>query len=130
MSDSTKTDNVQAVAAALPSRVFKPGALVVIVAFLTGGVGAVGGLAFAQSSVKGTVDAGVGPLAEKFDQHVRAEALAREQLQLEVAELKRQQQAEASLNARRFEVTINTILEKRLQPETAELAAPAKDGGR
>lgn len=56
---------VDEIAASLPSRVFKPGALTIAVSVAVGMSLAGAGLAFAQSGVKTTVDAGVAPVREE-----------------------------------------------------------------
>lgn len=125
MSDS-KSEGVQEIAAKLPSQVFRPKALTIIVAFVAGGV-VLGSLAvFAQ----GRIDGGVAPLAAELAQHKSDTTKRIDQVQADVAAVKRQLESSEERSARRFEVLYNTILERRPQPGADELTKPQTDGGR
>ncbi len=122
--------SLEAHAQALPARIFKPGALTVLVALGVGGVLTLGTLAIAQSKVSSAVDAGIAPVAAELAQHKLTTAKAIDQVKEDVAAVKRQLEASEERSARRFEVLYNTILERRPQPGADELTKPQTDGGR
>lgn len=64
---ASDSPTAEAVAKSLPGKVFRPGALTVVVSVAVGMALAVSGLAFAQTGVKSTVDAGVRPLELRLD---------------------------------------------------------------
>lgn len=120
-------------AAALPDRIFKRGALTIIVALCVGGLASLSGYAVAQSSMKSVTDAGVAPVAKDLAAHVKDEGEARAaQTRFNERVLDALQSME-DRSARRFDALQNTVLERRSQPESAELARPAAvkttDGG-
>jgi hypothetical protein len=146
---STSRDNLPAVpdeemsvdahAKALPDRIFKRGALTIIVALLVGAVVAMAGVAMAQAKFSAVeekaaarADAGDAVIAKALEQHIKDEgARAAAQARFNERVLDALQGME-DRGARRFDALQNTIVERRVQPESAELArpAPVKDGGR
>ena len=131
--------SVEEHAQSLPAKVFKPGALTIIVSLGCGAILAVGGVALAQSKFNAVeekaaarADAGAAVVATKLEQHIKDETEARAaQARFNERVLDALQGIE-DRNARRFDALQNTVLERRSQPESAELARPAavKDGGR
>lgn len=135
-SDSSATTLKKAVES-LPGQVFRQGALTIIAAVFVGCVATGGTLVFAQgkldevkAGVAKQIDGGITPVSAKLDEHVREERIAREQLQLDVAQIRREAAVKEERDAARFDLLYRTILTRQPQPQAAELAAPMKDGGR
>lgn len=122
---------VEAIAKALPARIFQPGALTLIVALGVGGVVSVSGYALAQSNVKNVVDAGVKPVANELERF-KAETSARmARIEAKQDEQQRLAAVKEERDAARFDVIYGTILSGRRDPRADSLAAPAvTDGGR
>ena len=123
----------------LPGRVFRQGALTVIAAVVVGCIATGGTLVYAQAKlddlkagVAKQVDAGVVPLQSQLDQHVKDEAEARARQERMNERILDALQGMEDRSAKRFDALQNTVLERRGQPESPELARPAavKDGGR
>lgn len=130
-----KPPTVTELIAALPGKIFRRDALLLVVVAGLGAAGAVygqGKLDDIKTGVARQVDAGVAPLETKLDEHIKTEAEARARLERSMERLTDAMQAKEERDARRFDALQNTILERRAQPESAELArpAPVKDGGR
>ena len=131
--------HVDQVAKGIPSRIFQPGALTLVVTAAIGVIAGVSGVAYAQgikaeakAEARAAVDAGVSDLAKAFEQHLKDESeknAAQARFNERVLDA---MQAMENRNAGRFDALQNTVLERRVQPESAELAKPAavKDGGR
>lgn len=120
-----KPESLDSFAKTLPGRVFKPGALFIIFTLAIGAGVALGGDALVGARVDSRVDAGVKkfePRIEQLEQSTKANAEALQRLDAKFDAAEERQ-------ARRFEVMINTVLERQRQPGTAELSRPAKDGG-
>jgi hypothetical protein len=135
-SDSGVT-TLKAAVESLPGRVFKQGALTIIAAVTVGCVATGSTLIYAQSKlddvkagVARQIDGGISPVGSKLDEHIREERIAREQLQLDVAQIRRDSAVKEERDAARFDLLYRTILTRQPQPEAAELAAPMRDGGR
>jgi hypothetical protein len=131
--------SLEAHAQGLPGKVFKPGALTILVALGCGAIVAWGGIALAQAKFTAVedraaarADAGAAAVAAKLEQHVRDEQAARDAQARFNERLLDAMQGMEDRNARRFDALQNTVVERRVQPESAELARPAalKDGGR
>lgn len=113
-------------------RVFTPTARVVVASLFVGGVGATGTYSLAQSKFDSQdakaairVDAGVKALRDELDPRMT-------RIERQMERVLDAMQAAEDRNAKRFDALQNTILERRAQPESAELARPASltDGGR
>lgn len=116
--------------AALPGRIFRRDALLILVVLGSGGAAAVWAQSKADARIHTVVDAGLSPLERRVD----AQQKTLDGLSDDMAAMKRQQAAKEERDAARFDLLYRTILERRAQPEAAELAqpavAPSKDGGR
>lgn len=108
--------------AALPGKVFKRDALVLVAAVIAGGAFAV----YAQAQGKAAVDAGVEPVRVRVE---RLEATV-QAVQVSQEDMRRLLATKEERDAARFDLLYRTILTRQPQPQAAELAAPlAKDGG-
>jgi len=139
---SASRDNLPAVEEEMPldahaknlgDRIFKRGALTILVALGVGGLLTLGGYAVAQGSMRAVSDAGVAPVAKDLAAHIKDEGEARAaQTRFNERFLDALQSMEER-SAKRFDALQNTVLERRAQPESAELARPAAvkatDGG-
>lgn len=131
--------HVDQVAKTLPSRIFQPGALTLIVTAAIGVIAGVSGVAYAQGikaeakqGARDAVDAGVDEIVKAFEQHLRDDAARWAAQQRTNERVLDAMQTIEDRGARRFDALQNTVLERKAQPESAELAKPAavKDGGR
>lgn len=130
-----KPQTVPELIAALPGKIFRRDALLLVVVAGLGAAGAVygqGKLDDIKTGVARQVDAGIAPLETKLDEHIKSEAEARGRIERNIERLVDAMQAKEERDARRFDVIQNTVLEGRRQPGSVELAqpAPVKDGGR
>jgi hypothetical protein len=141
-----KTTSIAAQVAAIPGRILRPTAYLYLVLLGLGGVGSFIGVSFAGDQVDSRADKRVASAIREseaktkrqLDEHEAAEraraeardAALKAEVKAAVDEVKAQQMRAEEVSARRFEVTINTVLEGRLQPGTRQLSQPqTKDGG-
>lgn len=119
-----KPPTVQETIAALPGRIFRREALGLVIALIVGA----GAYAYAQSKVdarlQAAIDGGIAPVKAKLEEHITTEKQAVEQLQLDVAQIRRDQAMKEERDAARFDLLYRTILTGRPQPRADELAAP------
>lgn len=130
--------DIRARIARLPRRIFTNEALAGLLFLALGGVGVALGTDRLDGRVDSRVDAGVAVDRERLDRHIieerehRAAVEARMQrFESLVERVESKADAKEERDARRFEALSNTIIQRREQPESAELSRPVtRDGGR
>jgi hypothetical protein len=117
--------------AALPARVFRRGALLVVVTLGAGGAAAVWLQAEAEARIRAAIDAAVAPTAHELARHIADEAVERKDIHGALSDLRHELRDKEARDAARFDALYRVILERRPQPEAEALSRPvhAKDGG-